>query len=68
MSDFQNLEHDVEKEARDHPQQADQAVKRAEQEADQRLGGKDHGMVDKAGQDIEKDLGGGGAGNPPAGQ
>ncbi len=49
---------DIEKEIKDHPQQADEGIQDLDKEADKQLGGKDRGAIDKGAADLEKDLGG----------
>jgi hypothetical protein len=56
MSDFSNLEGDVEKEAKDHPDQETSLVDKGEQEAENASGHRDDSAVNQAGQDLEKDL------------
>jgi hypothetical protein len=65
MADFGDLAKDAEKEASSHPQQADEAVKGADKEADQLSGGKDDGMIDKGAGEAEKALGGDGTNATP---
>lgn len=56
MSEFSNLENDVNKEAQDHPQQEQELLNKGEQQVDQATGNKDDNAVGKAGQDFEKEL------------
>jgi hypothetical protein len=52
MPDFD----DIEQEAKDHSQQVDEGIDKAEHEADDKTGGKDRGLIDKAGGEAEKEL------------
>jgi hypothetical protein len=60
---------DIEKEAESHSTQVDEGINKADQEIDKGDGGRDKGLVDKAAQEAETEIGGGQQGNgPPAGQ
>jgi hypothetical protein len=49
---------DLEQEAKSHSKQVDKGKEVAQKEADERLDGRDHGIVDKATDAAEKELGG----------
>ena len=59
---------DIENEAESHSAQVDEAINKADQEIDKEDGGRDHGLVDRAAQEAEKDIGGQQANGQPAGQ
>lgn len=59
---------DIEKEAKDHSKETDEAIQDADKEADKELAGKDHGLVDKGSAVAEKDLGNQQSGGQPASQ
>jgi hypothetical protein len=48
----------IEQEAKDHAKQVDEGVVAVEKEADKLAGGRDHGLIDKAAQGIEKEVDG----------
>jgi MT0933-like antitoxin protein len=52
MPDFD----DIEQEAKEHSEQVDAGVDKAEHEADESVGGKDSGLIDKGGAELEKDI------------
>jgi hypothetical protein len=56
MPDFADLTQDAEKEIQSHPQQADDAIKKADQEADSKLGGDEQKLVDDGADKAEQDL------------
>lgn len=53
MPDFNELERDAES----HSKQVDEGIDKAEQEGDKVADGKDHGAIDKSGEELEKELG-----------
>lgn len=53
MSMFDEARNDAEKLAKEHPEQVDEAIKKGEQEADQRTGDKYDKQVGEAGQRAE---------------
>jgi hypothetical protein len=59
---------DIEKEAQSHSPQVDEAINKGDQEIDKEDGGRDAGLVDKASQEAEKDIGGQQGDGQPAGQ
>jgi hypothetical protein len=56
---------DLEDEAKNHSKQVDEGIDKVEKKADEEAGGKDHGLIDEAAQEGEKELGGGTDGPPP---
>jgi hypothetical protein len=48
---------DLEKEAESHSQQVDEGIGKVEQEGDKEADGRDHGMIDKGGAELEKEIG-----------
>jgi hypothetical protein len=48
---------DLEKEAESHSPQVDEGIQKAEQAGDKELDGRDHGMLDKGGAELEKEIG-----------
>jgi len=52
MPDFE----EIEKEAKDHQKQVNEGIDKLEHEADEKAGGKDHGLIDKGGAELEKEL------------
>jgi hypothetical protein len=59
---------DIEKEAESHSQEVDEGINKLDQEADKEAGGRDKGMIDKAAQEAEKDIGQQQGNGQPAGQ
>ena len=47
---------DIEKQAKEHSEQVDAGVDKVEHEADETADGRDHGLIDKAGAELEKDI------------
>ena len=64
MPDFEDLEKDAE----NHSKQVDEGISAVDKEADKEAGGRDHGMIDKAAQEAEKDIGDQQGDGKPAGQ
>ena len=64
MSEFENIE----QEAKDHSQQVDAGIQKADQEADQESGGRDKNLIDKGASEAEREVGGSQANDPNAGQ
>ena len=58
---------DIEKEAESHSTQVDEGINRADQEIEKEDDGRDHGLVDKAAQEAEKEIGGQQGNGQPAG-
>ena len=54
MPDFDDLE----QAAKDHSEQVDQGLEKAKTEGDSFAGGRDRGMIDKAAEEAEKQVGG----------
>ena len=54
MPDFGELEQEV----KDHSQQVDEGIQKADQEADRRAGGQDKGLIDEAAAGAEREVGG----------
>jgi hypothetical protein len=52
MPDFE----EIEKDAKDHSKQVDEGIDKVAHEADEKADGKDHGVIDKAAADLEKEL------------
>jgi hypothetical protein len=65
MSDFVHKAEDL---AKQHPQQADQALRKGGEEVDKHTGDKYHNQVDKGVDEAEKFLGGQGQQGQQAGQ
>lgn len=65
MPDFEKLQQEAEKEIEGHPRQVDEAVSRGEQEVDRRVGQDRASDVQKAGDELEKELGTFQAPQPP---
>lgn len=65
MPDFEKLEQEADKELQDHPQQADEAIAKGEQDLDQRVGQSRASDVQRAGDELEKELGTQSAPQPP---
>jgi hypothetical protein len=49
---------DLEQEAKSHSKQVDKSIEVAQKKADEEVDGRDHGIVDKAANAAEKELGG----------
>jgi hypothetical protein len=52
MPDFE----EIQKEPKDQDKQFDEGIDKLEHEADERADGKDHGLIDKGGAELEKEL------------